>query len=341
MFARRSATFIVLLLATGPLPAQSTLHETIEQVLPKMVKIFGAGGFKGLHAYSTGFLISPEGHIATVAGSVLDAEEVTVVLHNGRRYTAKVIGMEPQLDLAVLKIQAENLSLPHFDLGDVGTAAPGTRVLAFSNMFKVAVGDEPVSVLHGVISAQTELSARRGVHQVPYKGPVFVVDAIVNNPGAGGGVITTRDGKLLGMIGKELRDAGTSTWINYSIPIKQIQEPVAAIVAGKYISQRPPTEEEENPGRYAPVDFGLVMVPDVLYRTPAYIDTVLTGSHAAKAGLRRDDLVLFVNDQLVQSVRHLKQELGRLKPGDTLRLIVRRGQSLITVELPIEAKPEQ
>jgi serine protease Do len=206
-------------------------------------------------------------------------------------------------------------------------------------MFKVAVGDEPVSVLHGVIAAQWDLSARRGRFKVPYQGPVYVVDAITNNPGAAGGVITTRDGKLLGVIGKELRNAESNTWINYAIPIAQLKEPIAQIVeSGVYVERKQP--EEENPRRYSAIDFGLVMIPDVLYRTPAYVDSVLPGTPAAEAGIQPDDLVLFVNEELMQSVRNLSDELGYLEAGDTLRLIVQRGNGLITVELPVERKGE-
>jgi serine protease Do len=203
----------------------------------------------------------------------------------------------------------------------------------------VAAGDEPVSVLHGVISARWDLSARRGRFRVPYQGPVYVVDAITNNPGAAGGVLTTRDGQLVGVIGKELRNAESNTWINYAIPVTELKEPIAQIVeSGVYVERK--KTEEENPRRYSPLDFGLVMVPDVLYRTPAYVDRVLPGSPAAKAGLRSDDLVLFVNEQLMQSVRNLSDELGYLEAGDTLRLIVQRGNGLVTVELAVEKKPE-
>ena len=339
--ARRVLTALILACwaaAPAPLAAQSA-EQGIRETLPKVVKIYGAGGLRGLAAYSTGFLVSPEGHIATVWSHVLDRDQVTVVLNDGRRYDAKVLGAEPQLDLAMLKIAEEGLNLPYFDVSQAAEASPGTRVLAFSNMFKVAVGDEPVSVLHGVIAAEWDLSARRGRFKVPYQGPVYVVDAITNNPGAAGGVITTRDGKLLGVIGKELRNAESNTWINYAIPLSQLKEPIAQIVeSGMYVERKKP--EEENPRRYNPLDFGLVMVPDVLYRTPAYVDAVLPGSPAAEAGLAPDDLVLFVNEELMQSVRNLNDELGYLEAGDTLRLIVQRGNGLVTVELPVERKGE-
>ena len=131
----------------------------------KVVKIFGAGGFRGLHAYCTGFLVSGTGHIVTVWSHVLDEQTVTVVLHDGRKFEGKLLGAEPQLDLAVIKIEAEDL--PHFDLEQSVLASPGTRVLAFSNMFKIATGDEPVTVMHGVVAARTRLSARRGVFNSP------------------------------------------------------------------------------------------------------------------------------------------------------------------------------
>jgi serine protease Do len=319
--------------------AQSS-RETIENVLPKVVKIFGAGGIKQLYSYSTGFLVSADGHIVTVWSHVLDGDTVNVVLSDGRRYEGKVLGAEPQLDLAVLKIPAEGL--PFFDLAEAASAAPGTRVLGFSNMFKVAVGDEQVSVLHGVIAAKSTLAARRGVFEAPYHGPIYVVDAITNNPGSGGGVLTTWDGRLLGMIGKELRNSQTNTWVNYVMPISELKQPVEEIISGKFTAKRSADSDEESaalrPDRYRAADFGIVMIPDVVARTPAFIDRIVPDSAAMEAGLRSNDLVLFVGDELIQSVRALRDELGRLESGGKLRLVVRRGDQLITVELPIPRK---
>lgn len=313
-------------------------ERVIEQVSRKVVKIFGAGGIRGLYAYSTGFLVSPKGHIVTVWSHVLDDQSVTVILHDGRKFEGKILGAEPQLDLAVLKIEADDL--PSFDLDDASSAAVGTRVLAFSNMFKVATGDEPVSVLHGVIAARTKLTARRGTYETPYNGPVYVVDAITNNPGAGGGIVTSADGVLLGMIGKELRNTQTNTWINYAIPISELKTPIGEIISGKFVARAERLEDAANPRRYVPLDFGLVMIPDVLFRTPAFVDAVLPGSPAATAGIRPNDLVLFVNDELVQSCRLFKDELGRLEAGDVLKLVLRRGNALLPVELPVEKKTE-
>ena len=332
------AAIVVCGLTVSSSASAQSSAQTIRQTLPKMVKIIGSGGIAKLHGYSTGFIVRKEGYIATVWNHVLDADEVTVILADGRKYMAKLVNAEPQLDLAILKIKAEGLQLPSFDLKkDTGTGSPGTRVLGFSNMFKVATGDEPVSVLHGVIAAKTKLSARRGVFEVPYDGPVYVVDAITNNPGAGGGVLMSRTGKLLGMLGREVRNTKSNTWMNYAIPVTELRTTVDEIIAGKFAPKKKKLAAD-NPNNYNPLDFGIVMVPDVVFRTPAYIDSVLPGSAAAKAGLRPDDLVLFVKDELIQSNKTLNAELGHLQSGDNFQLVVRRGSKLVTVSFTAPKK---
>ena len=323
--------------------AQSS-GETIATVSPKVVKIFGAGGGAKLHAYGSGFLVSDKGHIVTVWSHILDGDTVNVVLHDGRRFEGKVVGAEPPLDMAVLKIEAEGL--PHFDLAQAAAAGPGTRVLAFSNAWKVATGDEPVTVMHGVISAKTSLAARRGAFESPYNGPVYVVDAITNNSGAAGGVLTTWDGRLLGMLGKELRNTQTNTWLNYVMPISELKQTVEEIIAGRFSSTKRTDEGDDSPGkpkprRYEALDFGIVTIPDVVTRTPAYIDRVLPGSQAEKVGLLPNDLILFVGEDLVQSYRMLKDELGRLEANDPLKVIVRRGDVLVSVEMVTPRKVEE
>lgn len=321
----------------SPCPAQSQ-PEVAAAVQPQMVKIFGAGGIANLASYGTGFLVSAEGHIATVWSHVLDSDVVTIVLADGRRYYGKVLGAAPELDLAVLKIEAEGL--PHFNLAEAATVGPGARVLAFSNMFKVATGDEPVSVQHGIVAARTKLTARRGRFEVPYQGPVYIVDAVTNTPGAAGGVLTTQDGRLLGMIGRELRNTDSNVWINYAIPISELRESIESIQSGRGREPAPPPAETASTG-YTALDFGILLVPDVVYRTPAYIDSILPGSLAASLDLRPDDLIVFCNDELVHSIRTLDQQLRRLQAEDDLSLIVRRGNQLVTVRLVVPRKVQR
>ena len=316
--------------------AAAGLNDVIAQVEPKIVKIYGAGGFQGLEAYQSGLLISGQGHILTVYSYVLDTDELHVTLDDGRRFKAELLGADPRLELAVLKIDAAEL--PHFELAAAVSADTGARVLAFSNLFGVATGDEPASVQHGYVAAKARLEARRGVFETTYKGPVYVVDAMTNNPGAAGGALTDDQGRLLGMLGKELRNALTNTWLNYAVPVDQMSTTIDEIRSGKFV--RKPTEESNSkPEKQLSLDLlGLVLVPDVLERTPPYIDAVRPGSPAAAVGLRPDDMVLFVNDRLVQSCKALANELSYVDRADKLKMTVIRGQDLVDVTLAAPAE---
>ena len=332
-----SLLVIAVLLIPGQASAAESLSETIQSVQPKVVKIFGAGGLKNLANYGTGVIVSPDGHIATVWNHLLDSDVVSVVLHDGRRFFGRVVGTDSRKDVAVLKIDAEEL--PFADLNETVQVGPGAAVLAFSNVFKVATGDEPVTVMQGVVSAKTELAARRGRYKVPYEGEVYLVDAVTNNPGAAGGVLTTADGRLLGMLGRELK-GNNNTWLNYAIPFSALKQPIEDIIAGKFTRRNDllAIDGQNSETVYSTLDFGFLLVPDVVARTPAYIDDVVDESEAAEQGLRPDDLIVFANGELVQSISTLSDVLGQLVPGDDLQLIVRRGDDLITVTFIVPSK---
>jgi len=303
------------------------IPETVVQLQPKVVKVYGAGGPRGLEAYQSGFLISAEGHVLTAWSYVLDSDSVTVTLHDGRKFEARLLGADPRLEVAVLKIEATGL--PYFDLGRAVDAQAGTRVLALSNLFGVAMGNEPVSVQRGTISVKTRLEARRGAYEIPYDGPVYVLDAVTNNPGAAGGALVTRRGELVAMLGKELRNALNGTWLNYAVPIDQVRTTVEQIRSGKFVVRKS-EEAAKKPARPLTLAMlGIAMVPDVVERTPPYVDAVAPGSPAAKAGLQPDDLVVLVGDRFIPSCKALSAELQYIDFEDPLRLTVLRGQQML------------
>jgi S1-C subfamily serine protease len=315
---------------TVPAHGGESFAGAIESNQSKMVKVYGAGGLGGLEPYQSGFAISPSGHIATAWSYVLDTDYITATLADGRRLEAKLVGADPRLEMAILKVEAEDL--PHFDLATSATADDGSRVLAFSNLFGVATGDEPSSVQHGVIAVKTRLDARRGVFESPYKGMVYVVDAMTNNPGAAGGALLDQQGRLIGMLGKELRSAQSNIWLNYALPIEELRGSIEQILAGKF---RPAQEiSEVDPDDAIEVSsLGLVLVPDVLERTPPYVDLVRANSPAAAAGVRPDDLIVFVGENLVHSCSGFHNELEHVERGTPVKLVLMRGQELLEVEL--------
>ncbi len=356
---------VVLLAAALPTAAADPFTAVVDAANQRTVKLFGSGGFRGVTNYGTGLLVSPDGYILTVATPMLDTAELVVHLYDGRRMKAAVVATEAELDVALLKIKVDGkkpdeptgLNLAFYDIPAAAkrpVAGPGDWVLAFANSFEIAMRDEPVSVQRGVVAAYAKLSGRRGIFDFPYSGDVYVVDAITNNPGAGGGALTDRQGNLLGLVGRELKNAQTETWINYAIPVNAradirdgdkvtavttIPGFVAAGMAGKYKSvRRNPTTT--GPGGY----HGIVFVPDVLPRTPPYVEELAPGSPAAVAGLKPNDLVSFVDGEPVPSIKGFHAALAKTRPGAVVRLEVRRGDALQSIEVklaepPMRAKP--
>lgn len=306
---------------------------TIQTVSQRMVKLYGAGGLGRIEAYGSGFLVSPRGHILTVLGPMLDTPDLAVVLANGRRLTGKLIAADSARGLGMIKVDAEDL--PCFDLSSpAAVAKAGQPVLAFSNQFNIAAGDEPVSVQQGVVAAVAPMTARQGIHQFTLDQNVYILDATTNNPGAAGGALTDVQGRLLGMIGKEVKSTLTDTWVNYAIPVAGFSEFARSAVAGKAAPATQASNSARQPRRFVDVDLrGIIPLPEVLDTTPAFVDGVQRGSPAEKAGLKVDDLVLFVNDSLVQSLAELRRELAAIPAGDPVRLTVMRGQELTPLEI--------
>jgi serine protease Do len=319
---------------TAELRAQGTFAQVIEEVQPKIVKIFGAGGLRGLEAYQSGFLISGQGHILTVWSYVLDSEVVTVYLNDGRKFQAEMVGMDPRTEIAVLKIAADGLS--HFNLDESITLGAGSRVLAFSNLYGVAVGNEAASVLKGAVAAKTDLAARRGAYETNYRGSVYVLDAMTNNPGAAGGALTDRRGRLAGLLGKELRSSLTNLWLDYAIPIAEIATPAEEIIAGKFH----PTPRDENVKKpkeaHSLALLGIQLVPDFLPKTPPFVESVKAQSPAARAGVKADDLILFVNERVAASCKQLAEELTFVDRLDPVKLTIQRGQDLVEIMVHVE-----
>ncbi|MCS6977130.1 MAG: S1C family serine protease [Gemmatales bacterium] len=352
---KRFTTILALLVwcLTAPAAlADVSFAEVVRKTNPKIVKVYGAGGFRGVTAYCSGVLISPDGYILTVYSPTLDTRELRVHLYDGTRHACELVAAEPQLDVALIRIKErerfKDLPLDYFDLSQPPPEVRvGDWVLAFSNLFEIATRDEPVSVQRGVVSAITPFAGRRGIHEAPYKGKAIIVDAITNNPGAHGGALTTRKGELIGLIGKELKNALSETWVNYAMPISELRDFALRAMRGEYKPvERPERTQTADKKPY----HGIVLIPDILDRTPPYVEEVVPGSPAARAGLRPDDLIVFIRaprpdspgemeERVIASCKAFKETLAGLDPGMTIKVIVRRGGQLLSLDLTLEQNP--
>lgn len=296
----------------------------------KTVKLYGAGGIAGLDSYQSGFYISDQGHILTVWSTVLDVDTLIAISSDGTRNEASVVGIDPNLEIAILATGKRPSGF--FDWEQTVEAQAGERVLAFSNLFGIAAGSERSSIQQGNIMAITDLQARRGFIESVYQGKVYVIDAMTNNPGAAGGALTNVDGQLLGLLGKELRDNRANIWLNYAIPMSVLRESIRQLLSGETITR---AVDERTPADRpcSLADLGITLIPDVLSKTPAYIDLVQPNSKADRAGLQSDDLILFVNTTRIVSQASLIEELNYIDRADNLVLLVQRGRELKEFDL--------
>ena len=184
------------------------------------------------------------------------------------------------------------------------------------------------------MSAISELTGRRGTFETPYDGQIYIVDAITNNPGAAGGVMTDYRGQWLGMIGKELRDARTGDWINFAIPIDQLRESALDIMAGKSVIASEASDRQPAEPMTAEL-LGFSLVANLLNHTPPFVEWVAVDSPARRAGLQPDDLVVEIEGQLTPSFDAVLTRLSQIDRDQTIRMLVQRNSKFVSMELSL------
>lgn len=303
--------------------------EAIATAGARVVKIYG-GSIGRVKGFGSGVLVSADGKIVTVASSLLETDVPRVVLPDGRRIPAVVIARDPVRQLALLKIEADQL--PHFELGESAHLGSGDWVIAAANPFKVADGPEPISFAAGMLAGRTRMEARRRAQDFPYEGPVLLTDVIVSTPGSAGGALVDISGRLVGVIGKEVISERTNTWLNYAIPVEE----VAAFVAD------PEAARASEPRRPPPTaDLGIRLFDVGGRLRPAYVERVRPGSPAALAGVRPDDLILSIAGRPVATCADYAKAVRGLRADDALELVVKRGSEIVTLTTPAAAaRPE-
>jgi len=329
---------------------RSGFDRPIEQLLPRVVKLYGVGAGKQA-GYGSGVIVSEDGLVLTVYSLLINARQLKVVDSRGIAYGADVVFRDRDRQLALLKIKplggddgeqaayvrpdAKPPSFPYFDLacGRVSGGRefldelllPGDWIIAAGNAFKVADGAEPVSLAHGVFSARTRLDATRRIKDFPYAGDVLVFDAVTSNPGAPGGAVVNLDGAFVGMVGRQVISNLTHTHFNYAMP-RDVLCDFLLVATG----ERDPASEGLA-STAAPFDSG-IRLTKAGYRTVLpFVERVQRSSPAARAGVRKDDLILSVNDRNVQSVEECRERLAAAAGDESIRLVIRRGREILTL----------
>src|SRR2546421_3169438 len=271
-------------------------------------------------ASGSGVTVDPRGYILTNNHVIENAQDITVRLSDGRKFTAKLVGRDPKTDLAVLKVDAPAL-LPVAELGDSDQLRVGQWAIAIGNPFGL---DRTVTV--GIVSA----TARNRVGVATYEN--FIQTDASINPGNSGGPLLNLDGKVIG-INTAIVAAGQG--IGFSIPINEAKAVMAQLIAR---------------GRVVRGWLGVVIqdVTDELAssfgvreREGVLVADVMKGGPAEAAGLRPGDVVVELNGTRIHEVPDLQRHIANVAPGQRVRLgVVRDGApqriTVIVAEMPAE-----
>lgn len=265
-------------------------------------------------ASGSGFIITADGYILTNYHVIESSDSITVTLYDGTAYDAELIGYDESNDIAVLKVEAEDL-VPVI-LGDSDNVNVGDTVVAIGN----PLGELTFSLTQGVVSAlDREVTMSSGITM-----DLIQTDCAINS-GNSGGAMFNLYGEVIGITNAKYSGSGSSSEasidnIGFAIPINQVRAIVESIIENGYIVKP-----------YIGVQVGDVSSEAQRYGLPqgAAIGGVTEGSPAEEAGLQVNDIITKVNDTEITSYTELKEVVSTSAVGDTLKLTVyRQGETL-------------
>lgn len=267
----------------------------------------------------SGFFISADGYILTNNHVVQDAVKVKIFDIDKKEYTAKIIGTDPKTDLALLKITAENVSF--LPLGDSNSVEVGEWVLAIGNPF-----NQDLTVTSGIISAK---GRQLGLAQYE---DFLQTDAAINMGNSGGPLINMK-GEAIGINSTILTPSQGSIGIGFAIPTNMAKKVVAdlktkgKVVRGWFGIQIGDISESD--AKDLDLQTGGVLVQRVEVNSPAQ-----------KAGLKRYDLIVAINNRQVKSASELQMEIANSAPGDEIDVTVFRNKEKLKLKVKVSEAPD-
>ena len=276
----------------------------------------------------SGVIVSAEGYVLTNNHVIEEADGIQVVLNDGRTALAKVIGTDPDTDLALLKIDLPNL--PVIVLGQAESLQVGDTVLAIGNPFGVGQ-----TVTSGIVSALGR--KQLGINTFEN----FIQTDAAINPGNSGGALVDVNGSLMGINTAIYSRSGGSLGIGFAVPVSTAKQIMSALIQyGKvtrgWIGVEPrPLYAELAESFGLAKDAGTQKLPKGVL-----INGVLQNGPAAQAGIRPGDLVLQVAGQAVVDVPDLLTRVAALTPGQPARILLQRGAKQLEVNVSPGTRPQ-
>jgi serine protease DegQ len=341
-----TATTVPMLEAPANAPAPGSYRGAAKRAMPSVVNIFTSKDAKRQHnpllddplfrkffgdrqadpdekqfSLGSGVIVNSEGYILTNNHVVEAADEIEVALADGRKAVAKVVGNDPETDLAVVKINLPNL--PAITLGHVEEAGVGDVVLAIGNPFGVGQ-----TVTMGIISALGR--NHLGINTFEN----FIQTDAAINPGNSGGALIDTNGNLLGINTAIYSRSGGSLGIGFAIPVSTVKTVMDSIIANGQVVRGYIGVEPQDITPELAENFGLNT------RSGAIIAGVVKGGPADKAGVRPGDILVSVEGKPVTDMTEMLNLISQLVPGNKARVTVVRGSRQSTLDVTIGKRPK-
>jgi serine protease Do len=267
----------------------------------------------------SGVIVSKEGYILTNNHVITDTDEIRVRLFNGNEVDAKLIGTDPQTDIAVLQIDVDNL--PTVQLGDSDQLKVGSFVLAIGSPLSE---DLAHTVSFGIVSARG-----RSLNNLTAYGDYIQTDAAIN-PGNSGGALIDINGQLVGINSAIASRSGGNDGIGFAIPINLAKGVMNDLiedgeVSRGYLGMYTAGEVDQTMARA----LGLDNVRGVI------VGKVEEDSPADKAGLKEQDVIINLNGKEIRSWNSFRTSIASMKPGDKVTLGILRNQKDMDIDVTL------
>ena len=312
--AKRAAPAVVSINTSKAAPRQPQSND------PWFRFFFGDRGSQPQAGLGSGVIVSPDGYILTNNHVVEGADEIEVILNDSRRTAAKVIGTDPDTDLAVLRVELDKL--PVIVLGSSDALEVGDQVLAIGNPFGVGQ-----TVTAGIVSALGR--NQLGINTFEN----FIQTDAAINPGNSGGALVDVQGNLMGINTAIYSRSGGSMGIGFAIPTSTAKLVLEGIVKDGQVTRGWIGVEPQDLSPELAETFGIKA------RRGVIITGVLQNGPAAQAGIRPGDVIAEVGGKAIGNVSELLSSVAALKPGIPVRFSVQRQDGKVELDVAPGTRP--
>jgi serine protease Do len=278
-----------------------------------------------LEGWGSGVIISPDGYIVTNNHVVQEANKIMVTLNDKREYSATIVGTDPSTDLALIRIDEKNL--PFMTYGNSDDVKIGEWVLAVGNPFNLTS-----TVTAGIVSAKA-----RNINILGSQGAIesFIQTDAAVNPGNSGGALVNTSGQLVGINAAIASGTGYYTGYSFAIPVNIVKKVVEDFMKfGKIQRAYIGVYYREIDDPFAK-DKGLNEIRGI------YVDDVVKGGAADKAGIQKGDVLVHVGNSNVNSKSELLEVMGQHNPGDVVPVVVSRDGNELTMNVTLQDEDTQ